>query len=615
MDARFDRLRNAFHRLLDVPLPLRSAALAQVDSDLHEELLALLDQASPARIGPYRIEKELGRGGMGVVYLARRDDGAFEQAVALKRMHHGLGPERAQRFARERAILSRLQHPHIAKLLDGGIDRDGQPWLAMELIDGTTLMEARLRLSVDQRLGILIELCEAVAYAHAALVIHRDIKPGNVMLASDGHPRLLDFGIAKLEDDSDQCATLTDLRPMTPRYAAPEQHRGEIATTAVDVYAIGRLIAELLGDELTASAKRIADRATHEQATARYPSATALADDLRDARAGKPLRSGIDSRRERTMAFARIHRWPLLAGGTVAAALAVGGIGFAYQARVAAHEAAQARAHLATLIDVISAVSPDRYRGREPPAGDLLLAAASVLANRKDAPPALVLEASSELAAGLINLGRFEDAQIVLDRALRIGAALTASETIDALRLWALIVDHRETALMLAQRIEAAHLSTPSGPALNALSSIAATLAGLGETERARQLLDLASARALAGTVSIGDTENVQRQRARALMHLGDLDGAAAAWAEVVQLHQSHRQQFSPERQAEAAWLRAEVAMAQGALELAASELERARPVIEVSYPADHPERQKFDRALAKVRLRQSSRGDTETAQ
>lgn len=610
-ETRFARLRAHFHRLLDEPSPLRSAAMADVEPDLREELLALLAHAEPPIIGPYRIEHEIGRGGMGVVYRARRIDGAFDQVVALKRMHLGLGPERGQRFARERHILARLQHPHIAKLLDGGIDDQGQPWLAMELIDGAPLLDAARNLGIDARLGIAVDLCHAVAFAHAALVVHRDIKPGNVMLGKDGQPRLLDFGIAKLESDSEQSATLTDLRPMTLRYAAPEQRRGERATTAVDIYALGALLVDLFASDLRGNLKRIVAVACAERPELRYGTVAALADDLADARAGRPLRSGIDSRRERALAFARTYAWPLAAALCSALALTAGGLVAWQQARRAAHEAEQARQHLATLIDVIAAVSPDRYRGEEPLAGDVLLAAADAIATREIDQPTLV-RMLNELGAGLINLGRSGEARTVLQRAARAEADIAPTQAMETLRLLALIAEDAQIARDLARRIEVLAPRVDMGPARSALASVASSLAHLGEASRARDLLDLAQTRT--GTANIIDEENYLRQRAQTLKHIGDWDGAALAWGEVVALHREQPRAFSDERQAEAAWMRADLALLQGQLELARAEFERARPIIETSYPAQHEDRARFDVSCAELALK-SGLGDGQLRQ
>ena len=206
-----------------------------------------------ALVGPYRIVRTLGQGGMGTVYLADRADGQFEQRVALKLIRPGMGRhEILRRFLQERQILARLQHPNIARLLDGGITAEGQPYFAMEFVDGQPITEycdAR-RLGIDERLHLFRAVAEAVAYAHLNLVVHRDIKPSNILVTERGVPKLLDFGIAKLLHETDSEDTLIEtqagLQVMTPEYAAPEQVRGDAVTTATDTYALGVALYELL---------------------------------------------------------------------------------------------------------------------------------------------------------------------------------------------------------------------------------------------------------------------------------------------------------------------------------------------------------------------------------
>jgi len=203
-------------------------------------------------IGSYRTLRRLARGGMGEVFLAERADGQFEQRVALKLIKRGMDFEEVhRRFLAERQILARLSHPHIARLLDGGVSADGRPYIVMEYVDGDDLIAASdaHRLTIDQRLHIFEDACEAVRYAHQNLVVHRDLKPSNILVTASGELKLLDFGIAKLlRDDSGNSVveTRTELRVMTPEYAAPEQVRGEPVTTATDVYALGAVLYELL---------------------------------------------------------------------------------------------------------------------------------------------------------------------------------------------------------------------------------------------------------------------------------------------------------------------------------------------------------------------------------
>ncbi len=207
-------------------------------------------------IGNYRVLHELGSGGMAVVYLAERADGHFEQQVALKILRFGAdGGEARHHFAQERQILASLDHPAIARLIDGGITPAGLPYLAMEYVDGMPIDRFcdQQRLSIDERLQLFVKVAEAVRYAHHRLIVHRDLKPSNIVVTADGVVKLLDFGIAKLLDpDSFMHAappTRDVVRLMTPEYASPEQARGDPITTATDVYQLGRLLYELLTGE------------------------------------------------------------------------------------------------------------------------------------------------------------------------------------------------------------------------------------------------------------------------------------------------------------------------------------------------------------------------------
>jgi serine/threonine protein kinase/tetratricopeptide (TPR) repeat protein len=203
------------------------------------------------RIGAYRIVREVGRGGMGSVYLAERADQAFEKQVALKVVRRGMDTEEiVHRFRAERQILAHLDHENIAKLLDGGTTEDGRPYFVMEYVEGKPIDEdcdAR-KLSTAQRLALFRTVCAAVHFAHQNLIVHRDLKPGNILVTADGKPKLLDFGIAKLVDPDQEPFALTraDLRMMTPDYASPEQVRGEPITTASDIYSLGVLLYVLL---------------------------------------------------------------------------------------------------------------------------------------------------------------------------------------------------------------------------------------------------------------------------------------------------------------------------------------------------------------------------------
>lgn len=202
------------------------------------------------QVGPYRLLREIGLGGMGVVYLAVRSDETFEKQVAVKLVKRGMDTEEiVRRFEKERRILAALDHPHIARILDGGTTGDGLPYFVMEYVDGLPILEYcdSRKLPTSERLRLFGSVCSAVAFAHQNLVVHRDLKPSNILVDSSGAPRLLDFGIAKLlAADEEATRTSTGLRPMTPWYSSPEQIRGEPINTSSDVYSLGVLLYEIL---------------------------------------------------------------------------------------------------------------------------------------------------------------------------------------------------------------------------------------------------------------------------------------------------------------------------------------------------------------------------------
>lgn len=399
--------------LLDIPLEARATLLfAAVEDDV--------DVALPEQIGPYRPLSLLGSGGMGAVYLAARSDGAFEQRVALKLIHAGFTPMEARgRFLRERQILAGLRHPGIAQLFDGGVTEQGLPYFTMEWVEGepiTTWCDAQ-GLDVEARLDLFLHVLDAVAYAHRRLVVHRDIKPANLLVNARGEPKLLDFGIAKLLDGSEEVTQTSHSRPFTPTYAAPEQLYNEAITTATDVYALGVLLYELLagraprrlrqnqsvvGDSAefertpprlslalaetlsantdAACAVALAARERHlqsgeldqivrialaRQPEQRYASVDAMAEDVRAWRAHRPLLSRPTPWSLRARKYLRRHWRALGVLATLVTAIGVGVASSLYQARQAEreeHTSAQVRR---VLTDLFSAADPNVAQGRD----------------------------------------------------------------------------------------------------------------------------------------------------------------------------------------------------------------------------------------------------------
>ena len=370
---------------------------------------ALPDEASAyagRRAGSYRLLREIGRGGMGTVYLAVRDDDAYRKEVAVKLVKRGMDTDAiVRRFRHERQILASLDHPHVARLLDGGSTDDGLPYFVMEYIDGQPIdawCRARA-LPVAERLRLFHAVCGAVHFAHQHLVIHRDVKPGNILVTADGTPKLLDFGLARLLDaDHAQASTLAAGAPraMTPEYASPEQARGGAISTLSDVYSLGVLLYELLtgkrpydfpshspddvarvvcevepprpsvaSPRLPRDLDTIVAKAMHKDPARRYVSAQQLAEDVRRFLDGRPVIARPDTWRYRAAKFVRRNVAGVVAASLVVASLAGGLAVAAWQARVARAERARAEQRFADLRRLANSLVFEVHDAIEPLAG------------------------------------------------------------------------------------------------------------------------------------------------------------------------------------------------------------------------------------------------------
>jgi serine/threonine-protein kinase len=462
------------------------------------------EATAQVRVGDWRLLRPLGRGGMGEVFLVERATGDFEQRAALKLLKRGLdSAEVLGRFLRERQILARLEHPGIARLLDGGVASDGRPYYVLELVDGlpiTRYAEAK-GLGVEARLRLLVAVCEAVGAAHRSLVVHRDLKPSNVLVGRTGEVKLLDFGIAKLLEDEGAEATRTELRRMTPAYAAPEQILGGPITTATDVYALGAIAYELLvgerpfprhgrtptelalevgeerlerpsaaldrrsravdrGEMLRRRAKRVAgdldailETALAPESSRRYPTVDALVEDLRHHLERRPIRARGNSWSYRTSRFVTRHRVAIATAALLSVAIGAGVTAELWQARQTAREARRARAVQGFLVSIFESADPSHTLGQTIPARQILAEGVRRLDRELGADRGARAEIEDAMARSYVGIGAGEEAA---DLAAKAVADFSATLGPDAPR----------TAAAIVTAGEAEQLRTKPDPAL-----------------------------------------------------------------------------------------------------------------------------------------------------
>lgn len=469
------RVLDLLAQALTIPDDARAGFLDQLDGEdvaLRAELESLLvaDQRAagflePTQtkdragelIGAWRLERLIGRGGMGEVWLARRSDGLYQANVAIKFLLTGTDIE-AGRFARERRVLAELVHPNIARLVDAGHDDRGVPWVAMDFIDGQ-LLDAWCHtraLPMRGRVQLLLKIVEAVAFAHARLIVHRDLKPANILVDGAGEPHLLDFGIAKLLDETEPGLTVTGVAPMTPDYASPEQLTGNQVGVASDIWSLGAIAHELLVGALpfAAGSRRLGSQtrtvglpsrvaATHgrrlpsdldhvllkalaTRPADRYQDCGAFGADLRRFLAGRPVYARAAGRGYRAWKFITRHRWGVAIGVVVVVALLASATVSLLQARGAreqatlAAEARERSEHLNEfLLELLASPEPARD-GRDVTVAELLDRAADGLEKRFDDQPAPRAEMHKTLARSYHGLGLSEPAQHQIERAIEL---------------------------------------------------------------------------------------------------------------------------------------------------------------------------------------------------
>ncbi|MEO8673105.1 MAG: tetratricopeptide repeat protein [Tahibacter sp.] len=609
-DPHWQRLQELFEALLELPpdtreswladqsdpddLKQRALTLARADAQVHNGItrqIGVLAEslatapASGLMLGAYRLLREIGSGGMGTVFLAERADAEFDRQVAIKLIRGIPTRDAHERLRRERQILAKLEHPHIARLLDGGTSSDGQPYLVMELVDGAPITRwcREQRLALTARVDLLRKVCLAVQYAHQRLVIHRDLKPANVLVRADGEPVLLDFGIAKLLDpDHSGPAEATGAQFYTPNWASPEQRRGEAASTASDVYALGLLLYELVYDVAPApqpdgrlgvpvhdaagrpvprDLQLILARATHVEAARRYASAETLAEDLRRWQRGRAVLAAPDSVAYRSSKFIRRH--PIAIGlGLLGLALILAATWRTARERdralraeaTAQQESTAARNVSDYLVSLFEAADPDQNGKRQLSPRELVDMGKNQLNGRFGDDPA-------QRGRLLLSLGR-----VYRKLGLPADAATTLGDAVQALRGSSASADlpHALEELGNAHRD-----NTDFEPALKALQE-AADLSSVGipdgaEALRIRAELALVQSRseqtepAIAGLQRVlaayathattGDTEDRANARlflAEALLNADRLDESLAAAQEALTMLRKNRPADDP---------------------------------------------------------------------
>ena len=668
---RWAQIESALDELLDLDDPVeREAALTRLaarDQELHRSVAELLSVAqqeeraassalsglSPGlvsdferylleqderrsqgkRIGAYRLIRILGRGGMGVVYLAERADEQYHKQVAIKLIPQGLEtPEVQRRFLAERQILADLEHPNIARLLDGGVTDEGYPYLVMDYVDGEPIDEycERRELPVSKRLELFVTVCRAVQHAHQNMIVHRDLKPSNILVTAEGEVRLLDFGVAKLVDNElVDGAGRTLHQPGTPGFSAPEQLANRAVSTASDVYSLGVILYRLLTSSMPAGRRRgtasesgwptadapptapsvaVRDRphreggravaeararsrrlrgdldsivlkALEHEPSMRYPTAQHLADDVRRHLAALPVLATNASGWYRFTRFVRRKKWAMAASVAVIAAVTLSVVAVVWQARRATLEAVRAQRVSELIVGLFTDADPYVGQGRDLSVVELLDRGAERLERDLADQPLLRSELAAVLGRAYMGQGEFDRAAALHQSNVELRVA-TLGET-DERVAWA-------------------------------MTDLGAVRINQGDYEAARPLLESA----LENFKIRGDDRS--QELSRTLMYLGNLEAMTGNYASAADLHRRalaiRRSNDRPDGFSVAIELaNLSTAVEQlGDLNQATALLREALAIAERTVGDDHPSTAAIRNNLA---LRLHARGDYEEAE
>ena len=554
------------------------------------------DSPLPRRLVPYLLLDPIGEGGMATVYRACRNDDAYRQEVAVKVLRRGWdSAELLRRIRSERQILAGLDHPHIAKLLDGGSTEDGRPYLVLQYVHGEPIdryCEVR-KLPLGARLDLFLELCGAIEFAHQNLVVHRDLKPSNVLVTEEGRVKLLDFGIAKILQPENFPQTVVPTRtgwmPMTPDYASPEQIRGRPVSTASDVYSLGVLLYLLLtgrhpysfddrdlasmveavclrqprrpstlvaegGRALAGDLDAIVLTALAKEPRARYPSVARLADDLRRYRGGRPIWARAATAGYRASKFVRRHRWAVAATLLTFAVLAGSTAVLLVQQSRVLHERNHARAVSEWLIELFSLPEPSRSLGESVTARQLLDKGSRAIEESSIEDAALRGDLMATMGRTYAALGLLDEGLELLERSVELRRSSDgAADEILAERLF-FLAQARSSAGDFAGAGEAVaeslhHLRRALGTGSPQSAAPLALLGHLddleGRREKARERL--AEALELARRQGEGDVLVTVLEYSGALRwNLDDPRGARQAYEEALALLREHHGKRHP---------------------------------------------------------------------
>ena len=561
---RWKRVEELFDKCLELPTTLRNRHLAEAcagDPQLRSEVESLLAHAgkpsfleTPAveqiapdalpgadeerwigqRVGAFKVDKLIAAGGMGAVFLAHRDDDAFEQLAAVKIVKPGFDTGGLlARFLQERQTLAALDHPNIASLLDGGTTADGRPYLIMEYIDGLPLHTwcAEEQPSLSQRIELFESICAGVQHAHRNLVVHRDLKPMNIMVTRDGVPKLLDFGIAKLLETSiDGSETLSPLQLLTPEYASPEQIRGDVVTTASDVYSLGVILYELLAHskpyEVETRARHEMERIVCEQRVdppsrhqpqlaadldaitmmclrkepeRRYEGVGQLAEDLVRFRSRLPVRARPDSLRYRVGKYLRRNSLPVSLSGLASVLLIAGVTSTLYQSDIARRRAVTSARVADVLVDIFLNADPWETGGESLPVRELLRRGADTARRDLAGEPEILGAFLATLGRVHLNLGDQSEARVLLVEAdgLLAGRARPDKELLGDTLFHLGVALRRSGELLEAERVHRQALEyridefgANSLPVASSRNTLALVLQNAERYEEAEVLLD-----------------------------------------------------------------------------------------------------------------------------